>query len=151
MRKALRIAIEVATPPLFGALLLGIPATCFDARNALSLIGTVTTVAYVLATIPSIAYALCMEVAFAAGLDPKRNKAIALSALLGFLAGLAMLPFVSGGDLIRIKGGARAAIPVVGLIVGILVAALVRMLEKKHDERKDLPPTARTDGPGPLP
>src|SRR5438445_7965113 len=84
--------VEVAAPPLFGALLLSIPAVCFDAKNALPMIGLFVMGAYAFAAIPSISYALCMEVAFAAGLDPKKKKAIALSALLGLLAGVAMLP-----------------------------------------------------------
>jgi len=132
MRRALRIAVELTAPPLFGAVLLSIPAVSFDARNALSMIGLLFMTAYKLAAIPSIGYTLCMEIAFAAGLDPKKKKAVALSALLGFLAGLAMLPWARGGDFIRIKTGALALLPPAGLIVGILVGTVVRVIDRRH-------------------
>src|SRR6266576_3673696 len=134
MRNVLRITIEVASPPLFGALVLGIAAACIEPRNALSLIGLMILGAYTLAAIPSVVYTLCMEIAFAAGLDPKAKTAVALSALLGLLAGLAMLPWAADSDFIRIKVGALACIPPAGSIVGALVGALVRVIEKKQSE-----------------
>ena len=136
MRKLLRILVEVAAPPLFGALLLGIPAVIIEARDPLQLLGLLVTAAYLLGTVPSIGYAVCMEVAFAGGLDPKNKKTVALSALLGFLAGLVMVPLASGGDFIKIKSGALACIPPTGLIVGLLVGALVRVIETKHAKAK---------------
>jgi hypothetical protein len=68
-----------------------------------------------------------MEVAFSAGIAPEGKKAMMLSGLLGFLAGLAMAVRASGGDFIRLKRGVLMALPVTGIVVGVLVSVIVRI------------------------
>ncbi len=137
-----RIALEVLGPPFLGAILM---TTVFAAmavaealekgefRHRLEQVAQVTLmavfVAYILAGIQSVLYALVMEWRFARGLDPRSWKSVGLSCTLGFLSGaVIVLPMGWGRQLLNpwlwlIYGG-------LGLLVGFALGLLIRRLSR---------------------
>lgn len=142
-----RIALELLGPPLLGAVLFC--ALPWAQRAWISVrqgrppgydphffqnVGFVLLLAYVLAGIPSIVYTLVMEWRFARGLDPKNWWTVALSALLGTIAGGTIGISWDAG---RWNLGAWILLGVTGLGVGFLLGSLIKMLSKPKEENRE--------------
>lgn len=123
MSRRARVALELLAPAAIASLLFAIGAAAAGLDAApLRALPFLLVFAYLFAAIPSLLFAVAMEVAFSRGLDPSSWRAVRLAALLGFLSGAAIaLPF-----------GARNALPslalfsALGAAAGALVGLLVR-------------------------
>ena len=137
-----RVAIEVFLPPLLGGIAAVAPGIYFQPQNLLLSVAVYVAGGYYVATLPSIACAACMEGAFRLGLDPKSKSSIALSSLLGLLAGIAI---------VLVGAWQKNHVPAmedfyfcapVGIVAGALVGWIVRTLERQDERRKNRQPVA---------
>lgn len=150
MKRRNRFLLHALLPPLFGGSLIfvGLFVTrtgSLDWGQALPVFAMVIGAAYVMAIVPSLAYAALMEWAFSRRVVGGSRRALALSALLGTAVG--SIPLVShlfsATPEWRLKTLAVTALPsAVGCVVGVLVEALVAALAR----RRAL--TAPPSGPG---
>lgn len=119
MTRAARISIELLAPPLLGAspfLLMAI------VTGAFALIPVILLVAYLVAGLPSVVFALVLELAFWRGLEPRRPGAILLAGGLGLCAGIA-IGLAPGAPTAAEKA---APLGLVGLVAGVGTALIVR-------------------------
>jgi hypothetical protein len=113
--------ILVASPFLAFALLFGQLEAAFG----------MLTFAYLLAGIPSIAFAVILEVAFMAGLDPRGDGFVRFASWLGLIAGLAMAAFARGRG-----GGAHFTtfllLAPLGIAGGAFTALIIRWWSRRR-------------------
>jgi len=86
-------------------------------------VGFYLLAAYVIAGIPSLLYALLLEWAFRAGVAPDSWASVALSALLGALAGVGMILVLNGSTA---PGEAFIQVGGVGLITGLAMGIAIK-------------------------
>jgi hypothetical protein len=140
MKRRTRFFLHAMLPPLFGGVLIFLlmfitRSGPIDWASALPALGYVLIAAYVIAIIPSLAYAALMEWAFHRGMVEGSRRAVKLSALLGTAVG--SIPLVielfNPHQTIRLEDWAIGAAPsAVGCVVGVLVEVLVA----RHAHRK---------------
>lgn len=132
-----RIALELIGPPLLGGFVLGLvfffPGMIQNANTdkpweliPMALYSVLISViaAFLIAGIPSLIYTCVMEWRFGRGLDPRSGRSIALSALLGVAAGLAItLAYGSERADALILGLTFCG---TGLIVGLIMGLLIK-------------------------
>ncbi len=145
MKRTARVAVELLAPPAVGAGLLLLYLACEgwrftgqDLRELPALLG----LAYVVAGLPSLAFMLAMELAFARGVAPRSWAGVLLAGGIGALSGLwvsVVLRFAVGGPVLRL-------LTVLGLSTGALVG-LVVMASARMGERPGRPPL-RLELPG---
>jgi hypothetical protein len=124
MKRWHRVVVEVLAPSTLGALVIGLPTLIsrhdFKAFSDISLL---LLFGYLYAGLPSIAYALVLEVAFACGLRPVSWTAVALSSFLGLAAGTVIVAGIGARNFsiegILVMGG-------VGLIVGAAIGLFIK-------------------------
>jgi hypothetical protein len=113
MNRPARFAMELLLPPIMGASPFLAFALLF---GQLEVALGILTFAYLMAGIPSLVFAVILELAFMAGLDPRGEGLVRLASWLGLAAGLAMAAFA--GDFttfillapLGIAGGAFTAL-----------------------------------------
>ncbi len=125
-----RIAFEILAPAplgLLGLMLSAVMEGAFrrDLRLGMdwSIAGFYLLAAYVIAGIPSLLYAFLLEWAFRAGVGPDSWTSVALSALLGALAGVGMMLVLNGSTA---PGKAFIQVGGVGLITGLAMGIAIK-------------------------
>src|SRR4051794_20587449 len=104
MNRPVRIAFEVLGPPSVGLLLFFVPkipdliASIWYGHTSVTQYLFIVVVAYIIVGVPSVAYALAMEVAFSRYIRPNSWRAVALSSVLGFVCGLVLGVFANAMD-----------------------------------------------------
>jgi hypothetical protein len=123
MRRPYRIAVEILAPPLV-AWLLGVailehgwPTGRFTAADLRALAGLLGF-AYVAAGLPSLVFALLMELAFARWFEPRSGLTLVLATGLGGLAGVAV-------SLILREAGVLQFLVILGLAAGAVVGLIL--------------------------
>lgn len=125
MKRRARITLEFLGPPLLAATILEVVALV-SVREvvALELFVLFLAFAYFVAGIPSLLFALLMELAFSRGLRPDGLRAVALAAVLGGASGLPIDMVLAGALEVRPRALFFVAL---GFVVGGLIGALVRV------------------------
>jgi hypothetical protein len=136
MTRIRRLALEIFGPPLLGWMLSYAAMAImllWRARGDLAIAAKEMHpvvllyglgVAFIIAGLPSLAYAAIMEIRFARGLSPRSRRAVLLSTSLGAFAGLAM------SVVVRKQPVDAAAVGIMmgtGAIVGFAIASLIRI------------------------
>ncbi|MBW8782763.1 MAG: hypothetical protein JF599_12880 [Verrucomicrobia bacterium] len=145
MNRSLRIVLEVFGPPFLGLLpfyVMMMPDLVSDIAYGHVNSGehfAIICGAYMLAGIPSIIYAVVMEIAFSHILSPRSWQAVMLSAILGLvsgeLIGLVMNSLDGRGD--GEPHFIRTMLPL-GLVVGFFMGILVKVLSKKEPNHSSM-------------
>lgn len=123
MRRPYRIALELLAPPLVACLLgvafleHGWPTAHFTAADLRALAGLLGF-AYVAAGLPSLVFALLMELAFARWFEPRSGLTLVLATGLGGLAGV-------GVNLILHDAGVLQFLVVLGLATGAVIGGVL--------------------------
>lgn len=137
MKRRHRIAVEVLGPPLVAATILEIIAVVgLREVGALKLIPLFLIFGYLLAGLPSLAFTLILEIAFAKGLDPRSGRAVLLSSVLGAASGVPIDMLMAGKLTVRPNASCFVAL---GIVTGCATGLFIRRWS-----RPALPP-----GPGP--
>lgn len=124
MKRPARIALEVLGPPLLTGTILEIVAlVSLREVGALKLFVLFVAFAYFVAGIPSLLFAVLMELAFSRGLRPDGLRAVALAAVLGGASGLPIDMTLAGAVKVRPNALFFMAL---GFVVGGLIGVLVR-------------------------
>jgi hypothetical protein len=132
-----RVAIEILLPPFVGGAIAVVPGIYFQPERVLLTAAVYLAGSYYIATIPSIVYAACMEGAFRAGLKPQSKMSIALSSVLGFFAGIAIVVVGAWGKSGVLSFEDFYFCAPVGVSVGALVGWIVCRLERLDERRKN--------------
>ena len=149
MKRPRRIALELLGPA-FIAVTLYLSVGFAVSRDLIVVEGffMFLVFAYVFSAIPSVAFTVLMEIAFARGLEERSWRAVALASGLGALSGVAIaLTFAKGFDNQR---GAFSVFPALGLITGALVGLAIFGLSKEKPN-KAVQTTALTPPPSATP
>lgn len=132
MKAILRFTLHLLLPPLGGGVLI-VGALVLANIGSISLSDVVegflfgVSYAYVIALVPSVAYAAVMEFAAWRGIAPGSRRAVWLSAGLGFIVGSLPLVLPGSWDNWRIP----VLIPIVGFIVGLTVEWLLGQIAER--------------------
>jgi hypothetical protein len=122
MNRPARFAMELLLPPI----LVASPFVAFALLfGQLEVAFGMLTFAYLLAGMPSIAFAVILELAFMAGLDPRGEGFVRLATWLGFIAGLGMAAFVGGFT-------AFILFAPLGIAGGVFTALIVRWWSRRQ-------------------
>lgn len=116
MKRAQRIILEVFGPPLLAATIFEVVALVGTREaEALKLFPLFLFFGYLVAGLPSLAFAGIMEFAFARGLEPTSKSAVLLAATLGMASGLLIDMAMAGATTVRLSA---AFFMILGLLVG---------------------------------
>jgi len=137
MKRAQRVILEVFGPPALAATIFEIVALV-GAREvaALKLFPMILIFGYLVAGLPSLAFAGIMEFAFARGLEPTSKSAVLLAATLGMTSGLPIDMAMAGAMTVR---SSAAFFMILGLLVGGAIGLAIQAWP---------PPGTRVRGPG---
>ena len=127
MRRLLRVLIEVLCPPLLGTLgfLWIVSLSARDNGQLLHAFPYIILAGYVGAGIPSMLFAVIMEIAFARGLPVRSWRTVLVAAGLGLFSGAAIGVVISIGP----AGGFQVlgfTLPI-GVVVGTLTGLILRI------------------------
>ena len=126
MKWITRVSLEVLAPPFIAALFFLTPGFVTEPlRSMMKVVPTFFGVAYLFAIVPSIIYAIVMEVRFYRGAAQRSKRTVLFSSGIGSLCGLVIALFLSP-DITE---------PVVylffgglGAVVGCLIAGLLYLI-----------------------
>ncbi len=139
MKRTHRIAVEVLGPPLIAATILEIVAVVgMREVGTLKLIPFFMVFGYVLAALPSLAFAAILELAFAKGLEPRSWQTVLLSASLGAVSGLPIDMLIARR--LTVRSNALCFV-LLGAVTGSAIGLLIRTWSRAA--------TPHAPGPGP--
>ncbi len=154
MRRGHRIAVEVLGPPLLAATFLAVIAMLgLREVGTLKLFPLFLVFGYLLAGLPSLAFAAIMELAFARGLDPCSPRSVLLSTALGAASGVPIDMLMAGKPTARPNA---LFFVMLGLLTGFVMGLLIRRWSRPasprgpastgaHPESHGAAPAERTD------
>lgn len=134
MTRKKRIALELLGPPVLGVVFLVGLAFVSQLFTASGVAGKsswrellfVVAYAYLFAGIPSMVFAAVMELAFSRGMKPSSWRSVALAALLGGAAGVAMGLFITGGEISGQALRAGGIFAYVGVAAGLTLGVVIK-------------------------
>jgi hypothetical protein len=124
MKRAQRVILEVFGPPALAATIFEIVAlVAVREVAALKLFPMFLIFGYLVAGLPSLAFAGILEFAFSKGLGPKSTSAVLLAAMLGMASGLPIDMAIAGAITVR---PSAAFFTILGLLVGGAIGLVIR-------------------------
>lgn len=134
MKRGLRIALELLGPAfvasvIYAVLLFLVSGDAVRPRDFLLLL----SFAYAFAAVPSILFAVAIEISVAKGLQPDSGRLVLLAGLLGLLSGVAIAFMISGGHVRDPEG--FSLFPALGMAAGTMVGlAIAIAAHQRHQQ-----------------
>jgi hypothetical protein len=147
MKRKHRLLIELLVPPLLAGVLYSIGDLFISPFEWLSIVSFYIFAAFVYGGLPTIAYAVLLELCFSRGVQPGSKIALAVSAGLGALAAPSSVLIAAGGHVEVLAPSSFLLFPFLGATAGSVVWVLIGRIDREERPKQPVSQQRRADAP----